>query len=93
LKAKKLKNILSEYFEDTKLVETDNLLKASAAWKKAAGEGIVKNTEVFKINNGKLVIKTINPVWRNELVFQKNIFIQKLKKIDPQLKIKEIEFK
>ena len=43
--------------------------------------------------NGKITIKTSNPIWRNELTFQKENLLNKLKKREPELNIKEIEFR
>ena len=47
----------------------------------------------FDLANGKIIIKTSNPIWRNELTFQKEDLLNRLKKEEPELNIKEIEFR
>tara|TARA_B110000438_G_scaffold268892_1_gene284821 strand:- start:742 stop:1023 length:282 start_codon:yes stop_codon:yes gene_type:complete len=93
LKAQKIKNILSSYFENTKYIETKEILNIEKLWKNVAGKTIAKNTEIFSFKRGKLRIKTTNSIWRNELIFQKEDLLQRLKEHEPQLKIKEIEFR
>ena len=46
---------------------------------------------IFK--NGKVTVKTVNPIWRNELIFQKEDLLNRLKKEEPELNIKELEFR
>ena len=45
------------------------------------------------MKNGKITIKTSNSIWRNELTFQKEDLLQRLKKEEPKLNIKEIDFR
>ena len=57
------------------------------------GDPINKNTEIQKFKNGTLTIKVSNPVWRNELQLQIKEILQKIKKEEPSLLIKEIKLK
>tara|TARA_X000001036_G_scaffold317119_1_gene295538 strand:- start:130 stop:411 length:282 start_codon:yes stop_codon:yes gene_type:complete len=93
LKPKKINSIVLEYFKETKYIEVKETLNINKVWENVVGKTIAKNTEVLNIKHGKIVIKTINPVWRNELIFQKEDLLQRLKKQEPKLKIKKIEFK
>ena len=49
--------------------------------------------EILDFKNGKLIIKTSNPIWRNELSFQKNELLNKLQKAEPGLNVTEIIFR
>ena len=69
--------------------ETVNLM---VAWESIVGTPIFKNTEIISFKNGNLTIKTSNPVWRNEMFFQKKELLLKLQKEDPDLIIKKIVF-
>ena len=57
------------------------------------GKTISKYTKIIDIKNGKVRIKTSNPIWRNELTFQKEDLLSRLKKEEPEINIKEIEFR
>jgi len=57
------------------------------------GKTISTHTKIIDIKNGKIRIKTSNPIWRNELTFQKEDLLNRLKKEEPELNIKEIEFR
>ena len=93
MKAKPIKNILSDYFKGSNFKEINETINLNKSWKKMVGKTIAKKTEITSIKNGKIIIKTSNPIWRNELTFQKEDLIKRLKKEEPETKIKEIEFR
>jgi len=93
VKAKSIKVLLSDYFKGSRFKETKNSIDLNRSWNKIVGKTISKNTEIVSIKNGKITIKTSNPIWRNELTFQKENLLNKLKKEEPELNIKEIEFR
>jgi len=93
LKPKSIKTIMSDYFKGTNLKEINQAINISTVWKNIVGNTIAKNTEIQKFKNGKITVKTSNPVWRNELIFQKEDLLNRLKKEEPELNIKEIEFR
>ena len=39
-------------------------------WKEIVGEILAKNTEVEKIENGKMFLKTQNSTWRTEIIIR-----------------------
>jgi predicted nucleic acid-binding Zn ribbon protein len=87
-----IKDSLKEILSDEKLkpaIEKGNL---SICWKKHMGTLINKNTTIKGYKNGILTIKTKTPVWRNELIFQKNNIIEKLNSKLEKNKIKDIRF-
>ena len=93
MKPQSIKNLLSDLLSGKDFTATNNTISLTAAWKQSVGEPILKNTEILDFKNGKLIIKTSNPIWRNELSFQKNELLNKLKKAEPGLNITEIIFR
>ena len=93
MKPKSIKTIMSDYFKGTNLKEINQAINISTVWKNIVGNTIAKNTEIQKFKNGKITVKTSNPIWRNELIFQKEDLLNRLKKEEPELNIKEIDFR
>ena len=93
MKPKSIKTLMSDYFKGTNLKEINQAINISTVWKNIVGNTIAKNTEIQKFKNGKITVKTSNPIWRNELIFQKEDLLNRLKKEEPELNIKEIEFR
>ena len=92
MKPRSIKNLLSEFLNGKDFKAINDTISLTAAWKQNVGDPISKNTEIIDFKNGKLIIKTSNPIWRNELSFQKNELLNKLKKAEPGLNITEIIF-
>ena len=67
--------------------------EALKIWGEKVGSKISKNTEPKSVKNGILVIKTINPVWKQELQIQKTEIIKRLNNRLKKNIIKEIRFK
>ena len=67
--------------------------KALKLWGEIVGDSISKNTEPMSIKNGTMIIKTTNPVWKQELQIQKTEIIKKLNYRLKKNIIKEIRFK
>ena len=67
--------------------------KALKLWGEIVGDSISKNTEPVSVKNGTLIIKTTNPVWKQELQIQKTEIIKKLNYRLKRNIIKEIRFK
>ena len=93
MKAKSIKNLLSDYFKGSDFKEINETINLNKSWNKIVGKTISKKTEIASIKNGKIIIKTTNPIWRNELTFQKEELLKRLKKEEPEINIKEIEFR
>ena len=93
MKAKSIKNLLSDYFKGSDFKEINDTINLNKSWKKIVGKTISKNTEITGIKNGKIIIKTTNPIWRNELTFQKEDLLNRLKREEQEINIKEIEFR
>ena len=93
MKPKPIKDVLSDFLKGSNFKEINETINISTVWVKVVGKTISKNTEIKSIKNGKITIKTVNPVWRNELILQKEDLLNRLKVEKPELKIKEIEFR
>ena len=93
MKPKAIKSVLSDYFKGTNFKKINATINIGVARKNIVGKTIAKNTEIQHFKNGKVTVKTVNPIWRNELVFQKEDLLNRLKKEEPELNIKEIEFR
>ena len=93
MNARPIKDLLSEYFKGSDLKEINETINLNKSWKKIVGKTISQKTEITSIKNGKIIIKTSNPIWRNELTFQKEDLLNRLKKEEPEINIKEIEFR
>ena len=88
--AKELKQIIKDYLKGTDFKEIDDTISIERAWKKTVGKPISNNTTIEMFNKGTIKIKASNPVWRNELSLQKKDILNKLRKKEPGLNIKEI---
>ena len=93
MKAKPIKDLLSDYLKDSDFKEINETINLNKSWHKIAGETISKHTKITGIKNGKITIKTSNPIWRNELTFQKEDLLNRIKEEEPEINIKEIEFR
>jgi len=93
MKAKSIKDLVSDFLNGNNFKEINETINISKAWKNIVGKTIFKNTEIKSIKNGTITINTANPIWRNELIFQKEDLLNRLKKEQPELKIKEIKFR
>ena len=91
--AKELKQIIKDYLKGTDFKEIDDTISIERAWKKIVGKPISNNTTIEMFSKGTIKIKASNPVWRNELAFQKKDLLIRLKKKEPTLHINEIEFR
>ena len=93
MKAKPIKDLLKDYLKGTDFKEINDTINLNKSWKKMVGGTISKNTEITSIKNGRITIKASNPIWRNELTFQKEDLLRKFKEEEPERNIKEIEFR
>lgn len=59
-------------------------------WKKVVGENISNHTKPEKVTYGKLYVKVDSPVWRNELIFQKNDILNKINTLMKNANINDI---
>jgi len=72
-----LQHIVKQYGLEQHLLEG----RVINEWNEIVGSRISRNTEIKKIENGIIYIKVKNDVWRNELMFYKKKFIDKINEI------------
>tara|TARA_B100000945_G_C20192628_1_gene507630 strand:- start:183 stop:464 length:282 start_codon:yes stop_codon:yes gene_type:complete len=92
LKAQPLKNILSEYLNREPIKKINNIINIQNIWTEVVGKTISINTEIIEVKNKTLLVKTKNPIWRNELSLQKTDLLKKLNKNKHINNIKDIRF-
>ena len=91
--AKSLKESISTFFKESENSVGLDFGKIINTWNQTVGSPINKKTEIISYEFGKITVKAQNPVWRNELSFQKNEILKKLKLALPEINIKEIQIK
>ena len=72
--------------------EEINQQKATDVWGEAVGKKINEHTEPVEVRFGVLTVKTSNPVWRQELQFQKRSIVNSINKKLKKTTIKDIRF-
>lgn len=91
--AKSLKESISIFFKENENSAGLDFGKIISTWNQTVGSPINKKTEIISYEFGTITVKAQNPVWRNELSFQKNEILKKLKLALPGINIKEIQIK
>jgi len=66
-------------------------IKIFKIWEQAVDEEISTHAKPISFKNGKLVLKVIDPIWRNELNFLKSNIITSLNKFLDKKKVRNIE--
>ena len=92
MKAKPLKSILLKYLDKEPFKKINEIITIQKEWTNVVGKTISVNTEILEIKNKTLLIKTRNPVWRNELTLQKTDLLDKLNQNTNINNIKDIRF-
>ena len=69
-----------------------NEQKAIDVWAEAVGKRIEEHTEPIEVRFGVLTVKTLSPVWRQELQFQKKNIVDSINKKLEKRTIKDIRF-
>ncbi len=64
----------------------------STAWDETVGVSISENTSIRGFKNGTLTVKAKTPVWRNELLFQKDDILNRLNEKLDKTNVKDIRF-
>ena len=69
-----------------------NQQKAVDLWGEVVGQKIKENTEPIEVQFGVMIVKAKNPVWKQELQFQKKEIIKSLNKKLIKATIKDLRF-
>ncbi len=76
--AQALGKILHQLLERYGLAQRAKEIEALNLWPEVVGEKIAKVTEARDVRDGRLFVKVENSVWRNELYYLKQEFINQL---------------
>ena len=87
-----IEQAIKEFLKNAGLEDGIVQQKSMEVWDEVVGEKVAKNTKPESIESGILTVKTTNPVWRQELLFQKKEIIKKINKRLKKKTIKEIRF-
>ena len=87
-----LKQSLNSFFEKEKINPAYKTGLIINIWDSIVGSTVSKNTTVVKLQNNIITIKTTTPVWKNELLFQKQEIINKLNSKQKTIIVKDIKF-
>jgi len=90
--ARRLAELIKEFSQQKAVSEKLRAYQVVGEWEKIVGEAIGKKTEISRIENGILYVKTATPAWRNELVFMKPKIIKKIKENYPDSGVEDIFF-
>ena len=88
-----IKKIITQFFLINNKENPKEEQEIYSAWKLTTEKHIFENTEIIKVDNGKIYIKAKNAVYRNEISFKKNNIIKNLNKKIKKIKIKEIKIR
>ncbi|MCK4777658.1 MAG: DUF721 domain-containing protein [Actinomycetia bacterium] len=82
--------------EDTLLKMTENTgiesLKVGAFWNEIVGENLAKNSQPIGVKKGTLFVRTLSPVWSQELIYIKHKIIKLMNIKLKYMQIKNIVF-
>lgn len=80
MKFRPLNEIINKLIKNLNI--EDQILENQAIfyWSTVVGLHVAKNTKPERVKDGILFVKVKNDVWRNELLFYKKDFIEKLNK-------------
>ncbi len=73
-----INNIFNKLIKKYGLEQSVRQNEALFLWPAIVGDQIAAHTTAEKISYGKLIVRVDSPVWRNELLFQKNSILNKL---------------
>lgn len=90
--ARKLGDIIKEFVRDETVSSKLKAYQVVGDWEKIVGSLISRNTEISRIENGILYVRTSNSTWRNELVFMKPMIMRKVKENYPDSGVDDIFF-
>ena len=75
-----IKKSLTDFFEIKNQENPLLFSEITKAWKQAVEEQTFKHTDILSIKNKILLIKTPNPVYRNEITLNKTNIVKKINK-------------
>ena len=83
---------LKKLIKEEGIEDEINQQKAIDLWGDVVGQKIKENTEPIEVQFGIMTVKTKNPVWKQELQFQKEDMIKSLNKKLMKTTIRDLRF-
>ncbi|MCL5267287.1 MAG: DUF721 domain-containing protein [Bacteroidetes bacterium] len=90
--AKRLGELIKEFTQQKGVSGKLRAYQVVGDWESIVGEAIAKKTEISRLENGTLYVRTANSTWRNELVFMKPAIMQKIREKYPDSGVEDIFF-
>ncbi len=86
-----LKKIIDSLIESYGIKNTLSQYKIFNVWENVVGDQIAKVAKPEVVKYGELYLKVNDNVWRHELFYMKSEILEKIKKFDPETKIRDIK--
>ncbi len=90
--AKRLGELINEFTHRENVSGKLQAYQVVGDWEKIVGDVIGRNTDLVRIENGTLYVKTKTGAWRNELIFMKPAILKKIKENYPASGVENIFF-
>ncbi len=90
--AKPLNQLIEQFLKSLGIGHKVEENYAMVYWDQVVGKEISEQTEPFKISDGTLYVKVIDPAWRNELQFFKSDIMEKLNHKIGKTMVRDIKF-
>jgi len=82
-----MKNVVGSVLEKLASDSIDRHQRLWQAWQEATGKKFIKHATIESYRNGKLTIRVDSPVAMFQLNLKRNQILEKLQKVDKELKI------
>ena len=83
---------IKKLIKENGLQKEINQQKAIDLWDDVVGEKIKEPTDPIEVKFGVLIVKTTNPIWKQELQFQKKKILKSINKKLIKTTIKDVRF-
>lgn len=90
--ARRLGDLIDEFTRQDGIADKLQAYNVVGEWETIVGEVIGRNTEISRIENGTLYVRTKNSAWRNELIFMKPAILKKIRDNYPGSGVDDIFF-
>lgn len=90
--ARRLGELIKEFTQQSSVSGKLRAYQVIGDWEAIVGDAIARNTEITRLENGTLYVRTANSTWRNELVFMKPEIMRKIREKYPDSGVEDIFF-
>ncbi|RKX74059.1 MAG: hypothetical protein DRP87_17715 [Spirochaetes bacterium] len=86
-------DILKRFFQKSNIDFSSNFYSFFRSWSHIAGEDLSAHSDVVDINNNTVIVEVDHPGWMQMLQMNQKSLLREIKKMYPELHIKEIRFR